>query len=180
MRGRVLMMVLLAVCHVPSVARGDGGTIRCSEQRGSRRITVFTAPSVLHAGLADVSVLVQNSDTGKPLLDVPIVVAAYPLHEPWRKISVPATTEAATNKLLRAGQLQLAEPGRWHVEVVVQESDQGPPIGFDVEVAPAPPPWLDMSLWIGWPLLVIVLFVVHQCLVHRRQSCSGDLRSTDE
>jgi hypothetical protein len=165
---RGVLMTLLIAWLAPSFAWADGGTVRCSELQGGRRVTVFTAPPTLRAGLVDVSVLVQDAESGTPLLDVPICVTAYPVDQPERRTSMPATALAATNQLLRAASMHFSEPGWWRVEVVVQGPAPPQAIGFDVEVADAPPPWLDLSLWIGWPLLAIGLFAVHQWLVRRR------------
>jgi hypothetical protein len=168
----VVGIVLFAAVlfHPSSVLHADGGAVRFSGRYGNRRITVFTAPTPLRAGLVDVSVLVQEADSGRPLPDVPIVVRAHPLHQAQGRISAPATTAAATNKLLQAASVPLSEPGWWHVEVVVQGVGAGSPIGFDVAVTEALPPWLNLSIWIGWPVGAIGLFAVHQWLVQRRRS----------
>jgi hypothetical protein len=42
------------------------------------------------------------------------------------------------------------------------------PLRFDVDVGEPPPPWHEMILWIGWPLLVIAAFAVRKVL--RRSS----------
>ena len=180
MRGRkiaiALMTVWLALVAEESVAWGDGGALRFSGRRDGRLITVFTAPTPLRVGTVDISVLVQDADSSRPLPDVPIVVNAHAVLCPQGRIRAPATTEAATNKLLCAARLELSEPGRWHVEVIVQGSSQGPPIGFDVEVAEALPPWFHLSLWIGWPLVPIGFFAVHQLRVQRRRVSSLSIR----
>jgi hypothetical protein len=164
----VLSAAWFALGAEVSVALGDGGAVRFSERRGDCVITVFTTPTPLRVGLVDVSVLVQDADSGNPRPDMPIMVHAHPVSHVDGTISVPATSKAATNKLMHAAELELGEPGWWHVDVVVQDLGPGPPIGFDVEVGEAPPPWLDLSLWIGWPLVAIGWFVLHQWLVHRR------------
>jgi hypothetical protein len=164
-----LVIALLTAWNMPAIARADGGTVRVCEERAGRRITVFTAPTSIRAGPLDVSVLVQDVASRKPLLDVPIVVSAYPITDPQRIISAPATTDAATNKLLHAAQLNLPEAGTWRIEVVTDGLPQESAIRFDVVVAPPAPPWLDMSLWIGWPLLAIGLYAIHQGLVQRRR-----------
>jgi hypothetical protein len=172
MRGRSVWFALAAACLAlgaqVSVAFADGGAVRFSGHRGDRQITVFTAPTPLRAGFVDISVLVQEAASGKPLLDVPVMVLAHPINDAHGRISAPATTGAATNKLLQAAALELSEPGWWHVEVVVQGLNPRPPISFDVEVDEAPPSWLDLSLWIGWPVLAIAGFALHQWLVHRK------------
>jgi hypothetical protein len=154
-----------------SVARADGGALRFSERRGDTFVAVFTSPTPPRAGLVDVSVLVQEAQSGRPLRAVPIVVHAHPAGDGRRSTSAQATTEAATNKLFQAAQLNFWEAGRWHVDVEldVPGFGQGAPIGFDMEVAAAPPPWLALGLWIGWPVVPIALFVVHRWRVERRR-----------
>jgi hypothetical protein len=164
-----LLTAWFAVDAGDSTAFADGGMIRFSERRGDRLITVFTTPTLLRAGPVDISVLVQNADTGRPLSDLPIVVYAYPIQNPLRKFATPATNEAASNKLMCAAALGLTEPGWWHVETIVDGVEEDPPVAFDVEVAEAPPPWLQLGLWIGWPLVAIGVFAVHQLLVYRRR-----------
>jgi hypothetical protein len=179
----VVLMAWLALAAEPPVALADGGALRFSERRDGRIVTVFTTPTPLRAGLVDVSALVQDSDSGRPLRNVSIVVHAFPIHHAAARVSAAATTEAATNKLLRAARLELSKPGRWHVEVIVSGTSQGQPIGFDVEVAEAFPPWLQMSLWIGWPLVAIGLFAVHQFRIRRRlarESRVGSRRIVNE
>jgi hypothetical protein len=164
-----LFLAWLVLGAESSVAWGDGGALRCSERRDGRLITVFTTPTPLRAGPVDISALVQDAESGRPLRDVRITVRAHPIHQAQGRVSAPATTDAATNKLLRAARLQLSVPGRWHVELVVAGSSQEQPIGFDLEVGEALPPWLQMSPWIGWPLVVIGFFAIHQLRVQRRK-----------
>src|SRR5689334_6480039 len=108
-RDKVLLIAVLTAWNVPAITYADGGTVRAREVRDGRRITVFTSPTFLRAGPLDVSVLVQDATSGKPLLDLPILVSAYPILDPQRKISAPATTDTATNKPLHAAQLKLPE-----------------------------------------------------------------------
>ena len=81
------------------------------------------------------------------------------------KKAVLATTAAATNKLFRAIQLELNEPGRWRVEIVVGHPERSIRIETDLEIGPPLPSWIDLGMWIGWPAVAIALFAIHQCLV---------------
>lgn len=154
----------------PSAAGADGGAVRYSGRQADRLVTVFTDPTPLRTGLVDVSVLVQDADSGQTLVGVPIIVHAEPIDHSNQRITVGATAEAATNKLLRAARFDLPSPGKWHLEVDVDGAGQKLPIEFDVEVTEGLPAWFEMSLWIGWPLAAIGLFGVHQVLVHRRSA----------
>lgn len=147
------------------VALADGGAVRISETRGDFRITVFTAPTPLAVGPGDVSVLVLDSRSGKPRTDLPIRVTVFPIDHLERTVRVDATTEATTNKLMRAASVTFAEAGVWGIEVAAEGLE---PLRFDVDVGEPPPSWHEMCLWIGWPLLVIGAFAIRQWTRARR------------
>jgi hypothetical protein len=153
----------------PAMSCADGGTLCFSKLCGSYRITLFTAPTSLRAGPVDFSVLVQAVDSGAPLLDVPVSIHVFPESEPQRSSGGMATTAAATNKLFRAIQLELSEPGRWHVEVVVHSPERSARVEAELEVGPPLPSWIDLGMWIGWPAAAILLFALHQCFLARRE-----------
>lgn len=156
----------------PAMARADGGTLRFSQQSGAYRITLFTAPTSLRAGPVDFSVLVQSLDSKVPLLDVPVTIHVFPEAQPQRRSGGLATSAAATNKLFRAIQLELSEPGQWHVEVAVGSPERSARVEAELDVGPPPPPWIDLGIWIGWPAVAILLFAMHQCLVRRDQGAT--------
>ncbi len=177
----MVRVMILGVClATPRGAIADGGALRISETRGDVRITVFTSPTPLVVGSADVSVLVLDSQSGQPRVDLPIRVTAR------RKASLGdgavagrrsalATSEAATNKLMRAASVTFAESGTWEIEVVVDVLE---PLRFDIEVGEPPPPWREMSLWIGWPLLVVAAFAIRQLAAARRSSPPASARTS--
>jgi hypothetical protein len=156
----VLLWLLHQACSPRALA--DGGTLRASLRRGGYQVTVFTAPAVLCAGQIDLSVLVQDARTGKPITEMPVVVRASRADRRPGEIEAEATTRDATNKLLRAARLELPEPGRWHIEVSIGEIDPSQPVTFDVEVASTPPRWRQMIPWIAWPILPIGLYAIAQ------------------
>jgi hypothetical protein len=90
----------------PAVA--DGGALRLSGTAGGYRISVFTAPTPFRAGPVDVSVLVQDASTGNPATQVPVTIRMT--RSGGLALEYPATTAAATNKLFRAAQFELAWP----------------------------------------------------------------------
>jgi len=163
-----LLLVSSFILHPSSFLRADGGTVRLSEQNGKYRITVFTAPTVLRAGPVDISVLVQQADTGEPASDVQVSIAVERRGSTDVALRHRATTEAATNKLYYAANFDLPEPGWYSVEVFIDGPLGEAEVHFEMEAADALPPWLAMLPWVGWPVLAIVLFGIHQLLVRRR------------
>jgi hypothetical protein len=142
--------------------------VRLSQRAGGYQITIFTAPTPFRAGPVDVSVLVQDAATKKALPDAQVTVWVGQSARGRAAVPYTATTEAATNKLLHAALFELPEAGSWEVEVVVQG-----PLGTDrvrcaVEAGEPLPRWLAFWPWVSWPVIVILLFGVHQFLVRSR------------
>jgi hypothetical protein len=147
--------------------------MRMSEKRDGLLITVFTAPAPFRAGPVDISVLVQDAVTGEPVPQTRVTVRMTKPGQP--ALEYPATSEAATNKLLHAAQFELPEAGRWQLEVQT-EGVHGPAvIGGELEAAPPLPRWLELWPWIGWPALAIALFGIHQVIARRRSAKAGGL-----
>jgi hypothetical protein len=152
----------------PSLAAADGGTIRLSERKGNYQITVFTAPTPLRAGPVDISVFVQNAATLEPVSDVQVTISATWRGSPDVVIQHPATTDAATNKLYYAATFDLPEPGSYSLEVFIAGTLGDAQVHFELEAAEPVPAWLAMWPWVGWPVLAILLFSIHQLLVRWR------------
>ncbi len=153
----------------PSLAWADGGAIRLSERQGNYRLTVLTAPTPLRAGPVDVSVLVQDAATGEPVSNVQVMIRAIWRGSPALAIEQAATTEAATNKLYRAALLDLPEPGWYTLEVSVAGAARGEArVHLELEAAEPLPASLSLWPWVAWPVVVILLFGIHQFLVRRK------------
>jgi hypothetical protein len=165
----IIMLLLLSslISHPSSLARADGGAIRLRERNGGYQLTVFTSPTPMGAGPVDVSVLVQDATTEEYVPDARVAVRLT-ARRTGEVLEYLATTEAATNKLLRAAEFQLPEPGWWEVAVAV-EGPHGPAlVRFEVQADEPPPRWLDLWPWFGWPALVVALFGIHHVFVRRK------------
>jgi hypothetical protein len=129
-----------------------------SQEKDGYRITVFSAPTPFRAGPVDLSVLVQDASTGDPLTQVQVTMRLA--QSGGLALEYPATSAAATNKLLQAAQFELPEPGRWRLEVQVDGSHGAAVVGVELEAARPLPRWREMWLWFSWPVLAIVLFMM--------------------
>jgi hypothetical protein len=141
--------------------------VRFAERRGAYQITVFTSPTLFRAGPVDISVLIQDGATGEPVPHAQVTIQATPRSRADQALRVPATTEAATNKLLYAAAFDLPAPGWWDIEVMI-DGPRGPArVAFEVQADDAPPPWRALWPWFCWPPAVVVLYVIHQLLSRR-------------
>jgi hypothetical protein len=162
------LVVGVVVLLFPSaLLRADGGVVRLREQAGPYQVTVFTSPTPFRAGPVDISVLVQNASSGQCVTEMRITVHLTS-RTGGRVLEVPATTEAATNKLLHAAVFELPQPGWWEVEITIEAADGPAVVRFGVQAEEPAPRWLELWPWFAWPVVVVVLFAVHQVLVRRR------------
>src|SRR5260370_9184237 len=161
-RRSILIVFLLSPCHLvtlsPCQAMADGGAVRLSEQKGKYRITVFTSPNPLRVGPVDISVLVQDADTGEPASGVQVSIGLARRDSPDVAFRHRATTEAATNKLYYAANFDLPEPGWYSVDVSINGPLGEAEVHFEMEAAEALPPWLAMAPRFVWPVLAIFFF----------------------
>jgi hypothetical protein len=162
-----LLAVSSFILHPSTFVMADGGAVQQCKRAGDYQITVFTSPTPLRAGPVDVSVLVQDAATGECMPEARVTVSLKGLGA-GKILEYPATTEAATNKLLRAAEFQLPEPGWWDVSVAV-EGPHGPAVvQFGVQADEPPPRWLELWPWFCWPALAVALFGTHRVLVRRK------------
>jgi hypothetical protein len=163
-----LMLGWLALVMSSTSARADGGALRLYERANGYRIALFSSPTPLRAGPVDISLLVQDADTLEPARVTDVSVALTRMGDRMATLHIPATTEAATNKLLHAAVFDLPKPGRWMIEVAVEGSRGPGRVRFELEAAEPLPRWLSLWPWWSWPALAVLLYAIHQILVYRR------------
>jgi hypothetical protein len=164
----VCVFVLSLILPPSSFLRADGGTLCLLERVGGYQVAIFTSPTPLRAGPVDVSILVQDASTRERVPGARVVVRLKRHGTTEPALEYEATTEAATNKLFHAAKFDLPESGHWDIEVRVDGSLGPARVRCEVEAAGPLPRWLEVWPWVGWPVLAILLFGVHQRLVRRR------------
>jgi hypothetical protein len=161
----IAALAALALAAPPAAA--DGGVVRAREGRGDLTITLFTAPTPLRAGDADVSVLVQDRASGRPVLDATVAVRLEPAGDTRPPLVVPLTHAAATNKLLQAATVRFPEPGRYRLVATVRRGAAREEVAAEVAVAPPLPALLALWPYLALPPVVVTIFLVQQWLRRR-------------
>jgi hypothetical protein len=159
-----LFAIFLVLTGSILVGYADGGAVIASDVVGPHRVTVFADPAVLRAGPVDFSVLVQDARTDEPVrgariafkltklksADSPAPTKAWlspcTVIPPSNRDLIPATHEAAQNKLLQAATVILPTTGNY--ELVTQVGDATIPVHLTA-LAPASP------LATFWPVLAL-------------------------
>ncbi len=163
-----ISLVALSLGPCPAVALADGGRVVLMERQGAYRISVFTSPDPLRAGPIDISVLLQNAETGQPLTSVPMNVTLKPSGRPGPTIRAVATNDAATNKLLSAALMDLPTPGSWDVEISYFAGQGAGPVRFTIKAGEQSIAWTGVWPWFSWPAGVVILFGIHRRLVAQK------------
>lgn len=183
--------------------RADGGVIILDREASPFLITVFAAPAPLRAGPVDMSVLVRDAFSGQPILDAEVRLtlrldagggsgppedkhAGHRGHEGHAGMNMPsamhgdsgidvlATREQATNKLLRAAEIELSEPGVWSLRVSVSRGSSSAEISGELAAGPPLPAWISRWKVLVMPLVVVLLFLANKLLADsRRRSSRG-------
>ena len=181
----------LAMMLAPCVVRGDGGVVQLRETRGPFSVTVFVSPESVSGGLTDVSVLVQSQKNGDVVLDADVSLSLIPPEgvainesDPFcgppsgtvfqsanvtpNSLTVRATREQASNKLLHAALLRLDAAGNWKLRVAVSHNSDS--ADFDCLLPVTTPSARLSGLWpyLAFPPIAIAAFALNQKL--RRQS----------
>jgi hypothetical protein len=164
----ILVTCWLSAGSYCAVALADGGRVVLMERQGDYRISIFASPDPLRTGPIDISVLLQDAETGKPLTDAQVCVSLTPSGRGGRTIRAVATNDAATNKLLSAALVEVPEPGSWDVEINCVVEHGAAQARFVIDVGERSANWTGAWLWFTWPAGVVTLFGMHCLLVSRR------------
>ena len=162
-------ILLLGSLAMPGTTFADGGLVRARTQDGRLAVTLFTSPTPLRVGLADVSVLVQD-ERGEPVLDADVVLRVDPLDGDASSTVVALARDAATNKLLQAATVRLPASGRFRLTASTLRGADGAVTSADVDVAPPQAALRGLAVPLALPPVAAVLFALHQWLGSRRHA----------
>ena len=161
-----LLLTLVAIL-APVRLFADGGTVQFRKEAGALLITVFTSPSPLSAGPADISLLLQKRNGLDPVLDADLSIR---LRKDASDIEIQArpTRQQAQNKLLYAAPVTLSESGKWRLALTILRNGERTDATGTIDVAPAPEKAFSYWSYIAFPLLMIALFVIRERLISRK------------
>jgi len=157
----------------------DGGAIIARQTLNGLDLTVFASPAPLRAGPVDVSVLVQDEKTGKPVLDAVVEVS-------WSSISsssaewlppcctmttsldkIPAQRGHSQNKFLYSAIVPIRSSGSSEFLIRTKIGEQEAVISCDIEAGSPRPPAMAYWPFLAFPPVLVGLFSLHQRLTKR-------------
>ena len=145
------------------ISQADGGRVLAEKTAEGYHVVLFANPSPLRAGLADLSLFLQQDGKSGPVLDAVVGFRLNKLSRPapelaWRGSgcvtpgqAVSATQGHSGNKLLYSAVLGIPEPGLWELGVSISRDGQTNLVSFELPVDRALPPMLT---W--WPVVALM------------------------
>jgi hypothetical protein len=120
----------------PATAVANGGTARTNRApAGPYAVTVFTSPTPLVVGIADVSMSVEYADSGDLEPDARVIVTAEPTGHVGQAGVFEATHDQASDPNFYAANVRLDSSGRWQLGVqIIGRSGEGA-VSFEIETA---------------------------------------------
>ncbi len=164
-----MKFALLLLVIAAQAAFADGGAVLLTKEAGPYVLTLFGSPTPLRAGRVDLSVLVQTASDKANVLNAKVALhLAKTDAGSIVEFTIPATHDAATNKLLYAASLNVPSAGDWRVRVDVKASAGEASVGTAIPVLQSEPPILTY-----WPYflavpVIAILFGLNQWLKRRR------------
>jgi hypothetical protein len=160
----------VAVALVAQVVttHAHGGLVQLHQAAEPFVVTVFTAPTPLHAGPVDVSVLVQDRRDGHPVLDGEVSV--WLRREEGKAVGGLATRPVAPHQPLYSIVVHVPEAGQWELEVTVTQGQDSASVRGQVSAAAPRPSVLSYWRSVSLPLVAATLFAVHQWVKRRAVS----------
>jgi hypothetical protein len=158
----------------------DGGTIIARQTINGLDLTVFAAPAPLRAGPVDVSVLLQDATTKKPVLDATVDVSwssVSPASPDWMPPccsmtpgpgGVPATRGHSQNKFLYSAIVPVRSAGNSEFVIRTKSTNGEATISCKIMAAPPRPPVTAYWPFLALPPFAVAAFTLHQSLTRRR------------
>jgi hypothetical protein len=153
---RALAILLLLLGWVRA-SYGDGGAVLVRQDAGKLTVTVFSTSLPLQAGPADLSVMVQDRESGQILLDpvIDLAVNAQTIR------LAPATSG---NRLLQSGTVNFPHAGQWTLGIVVTQGANTTHLQAMCSVQAARSRTGIVRFYLLLPAFIILLFFLHQRL----------------
>jgi hypothetical protein len=150
-------------------ARGDGGTMLLHQDAGGFTVTLFAMPTPLQVGDADLSVMVQDKNSGKVLLDPVVDLTVVPQTADATGLTVRLARGQVSNRLLQAATVHFSQSGLWRLMLLIQRGGDVAQLSTDCNVEPDRSRARLVWFYVLFPVGVILLFVIHQVLKLRSE-----------
>ncbi len=164
-----LQLSAMTTLALAATAMADGGTVQLSKTSGPYHVTLLTSPSPPRVGTLDVSVVVNNAESGETLRDASIMLSLAPADEPDAAITRPAVTDQSPTKLFQMASFDLNRAGAWMLAANVEGPAGRTHVETIIQIGKPIPRWIDLAGWIALPLMPITMYFFRERAAARRR-----------
>jgi hypothetical protein len=154
-------------------AWGDSGTMLLHQDAGPFTVTLFAAREPLQVGDVDLSIMVQDRNSGEVLLDPVIDLSAAPEAADALQQTVRLARGQASNRLLQACTVHFSRAGKWRLGLLVQRGNDVARVSTECIVEPDSSRAMLVWFYVLLPVGAILFFVAHQWLKLRQKTQKG-------
>src|SRR5262249_49896100 len=133
----------------------DGGAVRFASRVNNYDVTVFVNPASPSVGDVEISAYVEDITTRTRVMPDRVTVTLNSTENGEKEI----VARARFVGMLHTANLNIKNPG---VGPVPGAFGGEPTAAFDLAVGSGPPHWLALALWIGLPIVPILLFAIRE------------------
>jgi hypothetical protein len=137
----------------------DGGAVLFRQDAGAFIVTLFATSLPLHAGPADLSVMVQDRATGDVLLDPQVDLTFGD-----------ETVRLQPNRLMQSATVTFAHAGAWKLNLRVHRGSETAELSTECTVEPDHSRARIVWFYVLLPVAIILLFLVYQARQHQERS----------
>lgn len=159
-----LLPFLFAVAEVSIMA--DGGTVQLRREAGDLVVTVFSSPSPLSVGAADISLLLQKKNGLDPVLDANVSLLFR--DEASNEFEARPSQANARNKLLYAAPVTFPKPGKWRMEATIRRDGIATEAVGSLDVSAGPGTAGEYAGYIAFPMVMTLFFMIREVLIRRK------------
>jgi hypothetical protein len=155
-------------------SRADGGAVQMQATNGPFRLTLFSDPGTLRAGLVDFSAFVERLGSDQPVLGGAVSLNLVPLETTSDKPTwIPPiclntrltaagpqvlTRGAGGNSLFYSSLVRVPAPGEWRLDVTVLDGGDKASFSTVVKVQSPLPLWTAYAHLLAIPVVGVLIF----------------------
>jgi hypothetical protein len=163
-----VLPLIVAILAMGISIRADGGNVLWQRTVGSIAVTAFTTQSPLRSGPADISLLIENNEQSRPILDAQVLVTFQ--SETGVTMRTEATHAQARNKLLYCTLIDLPQSGHWKMTLLVMHAAERMEFVSDLAVSQPQSPLIAHWKLMAFPFTIAILFIFQQGIAWKRDA----------
>jgi hypothetical protein len=162
-----MKLLPIMVLTIPLAALAGSSTVKWRNETGDRVVTLFSAPAIVMAGPVDFRVLVQDR-MGAPVQDADVRLT-FSEQTSGERHQIRASQRHDRDVLTYSAHASLPVPGKWNVQISVQDRDARIETSGVVQVLSDPIQEISYWGYVFLPPVLLVAFVYYGWFARQKE-----------